>query len=310
MCLEIFRFQHENNPVYREFVSRLGRSIADVTNYKDIPFLPIELFKSRKIYAAQTEPELVFESSGTTGSIPSRHLVADSTVYQQSFHQAFELFYGPVEEYCILALLPSYLERGGSSLVYMVNDLIQKGGHPKSGFYLDNQSELIGHLAELEAAGQKTLLIGVSFALLDLVEKHQFSLKHTTTVMETGGMKGRRKELVRAELHQILTTGFGVERIHSEYGMTELLSQSYSDGAGIFTAPPWMKIRIRDAYDPLSYKETGRTGGVNVIDLANIYSCSFVATNDLGRLHENETFEVMGRFDNSDLRGCNLLVAI
>ena len=229
-------------------------------------------------------------------------------MYEQSYLDGFNNFYGSEEDCCILALLPAYLEREGSSLVYMVDDLIKRSKHPKSGFYLNNLEELSNTIIELERKGQKTLLIGVSFALLDLIEKQQFNLKHTT-VMETGGMKGRRKEIIRTELHQILKKGFGVANIHSEYGMTELLSQAYSKGNGIFECPPWMKIQLRNTENPLEgITEQGKTGGINVIDLANMNSCSFIATQDLGKLHNDNTFEILGRFDNSDIRGCNLMV--
>ena len=228
-------------------------------------------------------------------------------LYEQSFHKGFTHFYGDVSDYCILALLPSYLERSGSSLIYMVNDLIERSQHPESGFYLDEIEKLTKTLIRLDKEGKKILLIGVSFALLDLVENHSLKLNNTI-IMETGGMKGRRKELIREELHDILKRGFGVEKIHSEYGMTELLSQAYSKGNGIFKTPPWMKLLIRDTEDPLSYLNDGKTGGINVIDLANINSCSFIATQDLGKNHENGLFEILGRFDNSDIRGCNLMV--
>ena len=269
--------------------------------------MPISFFKTHKVTSTQKEPETIFTSSGTTQSTTSKHFVPDIELYEKSFLKAFELFYGMPKDFCILALLPSYLEREGSSLIYMVNSLIEKSGHPHSGFYLHNLEELHQKLKILESKGAKTLLIGVSFALLDLVEQFPSNLTNTT-VMETGGMKGRRKELIREELHQILEKGLGVEHIHSEYGMTELLSQGYSKGNGIFETPPWMKIVTRDTEDPLSIQPNGKTGGVNVIDLANLYSCSFIATQDLGKTHPNGTFEVLGRFDDSDIRGCNLMV--
>jgi hypothetical protein len=251
--------------------------------------------------------QTVFSSSGTTGQITSKHYIADIQLYEQSYTKGFHHFYGDVGQYCILALLPSYIERSGSSLIYMVNDLIEKSKHPQSGFYLNEIDSLIDTLTALDAKGKKVLLIGVSFALLDLVEKYQLQLKNTI-VMETGGMKGRRKELIRKELHEHLMKGFGVETIHSEYGMTELLSQAYSNGNGIFKTPPWMKFMIRDTEDPLSFLPFGKTGGINVIDLANINSCSFIATQDLGKKYEDESFEILGRFDHSDVRGCNLMV--
>ena len=249
----------------------------------------------------------VFTSSGTTGSITSKHYVTDIEFYKESYLKGFAHFYGNIEDYAVLALLPNYLERKGSSLVYMVADLIKRSKNKKSGFYLNNIDELAKKLIHLDKKGQKILLIGVSFALLDLIEKHKFQLKNTI-VMETGGMKGRRKELVRDELHQILQNGFGVDAIHSEYGMTELLSQGYSKGNGIFETPSWMRILTRDTEDALTILPTGKAGGINIIDLANYNSCSFLATQDLGKVHQNGTFEIIGRFDNSDIRGCNLMV--
>jgi hypothetical protein len=237
----------------------------------------------------------------------SRHLVTDVTLYEQSFRKAFSQFYGNIEDYAVLALLPSYLEREGSSLIYMAEDLIQGSNNPHSGFYLHNYDELIEKLVSLDAEGQNVLLIGVTYALLDLIEKQSFNLKNTI-VMETGGMKGRRREMIREELHEVLCKGFGVSEIHSEYGMTELLSQAYSLGDGIFECPPWMDILVRDTEDALAYIDHGKTGGINVIDLANINSCSFIATQDLGKKYPNHSFEVLGRFDNSDIRGCNLMV--
>ncbi len=269
--------------------------------------MPIAFFKSKKVVSSKNIEQSIFSSSGTTGQITSKHYVTDIALYEKSYLKGFESFYGDVSDYCVLALLPSYLERSGSSLIYMVDDLIKKSNHPDSGFYLDEIDVLIEKLIRLDSQGKKVLLIGVSFALLDLVEKHQLNLKNTI-VIETGGMKGRRKELIREELHDILKKGFGTKAIHSEYGMTELLSQAYSQGNGIFKNPPWMKILIRDTEDPLTLLEMGKTGGVNVIDLANINSCSFIATQDLGKVHANDTFEIIGRFDNSDIRGCNLMV--
>lgn len=307
VALDIFKFQYENNEVYRDFCIHLRKSPKNVSSSLEIPFLPISFFKTHKVTSTQKEPETIFTSSGTTQSTTSKHFVPDIELYEKSFLKAFELFYGMPKDFCILALLPSYLEREGSSLIYMVNSLIEKSGHPHSGFYLHNLEELHQKLKILESKGTKTLLIGVSFALLDLVEQYPSTLTNTI-VMETGGMKGRRKELIREELHQILKKGLGVEHIHSEYGMTELLSQGYSKGNGIFETPPWMKIVTRDTEDPLSIQPNGKTGGVNVIDLANLYSCSFIATQDLGKTHPNGTFEVLGRFDDSDIRGCNLMV--
>jgi len=259
------------------------------------------------VISSLAEVEEVFSSSGTTGSVTSQHFVTDISLYEESYLKGFNYFYGDIKEYTVLALLPNYLEQEGSSLVYMVDDLIQKSQKPASGFYLNNIEELAKTVLRLEAANEKVLLIGVSFALLDLIELKQFNLKNTI-VMETGGMKGRRKELIRSELHQRLSDGFGVSKIHSEYGMTELLSQAYSNGNGIFNCPPWMRILTRDTEDALTIQEPNKTGGINVIDLANYNSCSFIATQDLGRVHENGSFEIIGRFDNSDIRGCNLMV--
>ena len=306
MCMRVFRHQVNNNKVYQEFIKLLGRRPDQITRVEQIPFLPIEFFKSRDILSSSQQVETVFTSSGTTGSVPSRHLVTDLSVYRKSFTLGFEHFYGRPEDYIILALLPSYLERGGSSLVFMANELIQMSSSESSGFYLNNMEELALNLAELDRSGQKILLLGVSYALLDLIALKQFKLKNTI-VMETGGMKGRRREMVREELHKELSAGFGVDQIHSEYGMTELLSQAYSHGNGIFDCPPWMKVLIRDPEDPFQLLDRKRTGGVNVIDLANFNSCSFIATQDLGRAREGSLFEIVGRFDHSDIRGCNLM---
>lgn len=306
LAMEIFQFQYRNNPVYTDYCNHLGRTPIEVNHISQIPFLPIDFFKTKTVVTDQKKPETVFESSGTTQNTTSKHYVADLSLYERSFLDAFTLFYGPVEELCILALLPSYLERKGSSLVYMVNELVSRSQHPNSGFYLYNLQDLHQKLKAQEASGSKTLLIGVSFALLDLAEQFPISLKHIT-IMETGGMKGRRKELIRAELHDILKNAFGVPSVHSEYGMTELLSQAYSQGNGIFMAPPWMKILTRDTEDPLSNQSHGKTGGINVIDLANLHSCSFIATQDLGKTYADGSFEILGRFDHSDVRGCNLM---
>jgi hypothetical protein len=307
LALEIFRQQYRNNPVYREFCSHLGKHETTVKQFNDIPFLPIEFFKSRKVICGSPVSTIQFTSSGTTGSNLSRHFVSDISIYEQSYLRAFEIFYGPVTDYCILALLPSYLEREGSSLIYMVRDLIIRSGRTESGFYLHNFEDLKDALLQLKEKRCKVLLIGVSYALLDFVHHFRLSLDNTI-IMETGGMKGRKKELVREELHGILKERFGVSAIHSEYGMTELLSQAYSKGDGMFKGPPWMRIFIRDAEDPFTPQIAGRTGGVNIVDLANINSCSFIATQDLGKIHPDGHFEILGRFDNSDIRGCNLMV--
>tara|TARA_R110002033_G_scaffold54367_5_gene102869 strand:+ start:2077 stop:3057 length:981 start_codon:yes stop_codon:yes gene_type:complete len=306
LALNVFKFQFDNNKVYRSFCDLLYKHPSDVKHISDIPFLPIQFFKSREVLSTTATIQKTFLSSGTTGSVTSKHLVSDLKLYEESYLKAFKHFYGNIEDYVVLALLPSYLERDGSSLIYMVNDLIEKSNRTESGFYLNNIEELASTLKMLEANQQKTLLIGVSFALLDLVEAYQLNLKHTT-IMETGGMKGRRKEIIRQELHQILQNGFKVNQIHSEYGMTELLSQAYSKGHGVFECPPWMKILTRDTEDALTIQQPNKTGCINVIDLANINSCSFIATQDLGKINENGEFEIIGRFDNSDIRGCNLM---
>jgi phenylacetate-coenzyme A ligase PaaK-like adenylate-forming protein len=308
MALKVFRFQYENNLVYREFCDFLNTDVQKVKSLEQIPFLPIQFFKSHDVVSNSNAIQETFTSSGTTGIITSKHLVTDISLYEQSYRNAFSEFYGNIEDYAVLALLPSYLERSGSSLIYMVKDLIELSNNENSGFYLHNYDELTAKLIELDNIGQNVILIGVTYALLDLVEKQKFQLKNTI-VMETGGMKGKRKEMIREELHDILCKGFGVQNIHSEYGMTELLSQAYSLGSGIFECPAWMNILIRDTEDALTYiKNHGKTGGVNVIDLANINSCSFIATQDLGKKYPNNSFEILGRFDNSDIRGCNLMV--
>ncbi|MFD1770287.1 LuxE/PaaK family acyltransferase [Sphingobacterium suaedae] len=306
-CLNVFHFQYLHNAIYKRYVDYIGKQVSDIVHEDDIPFLPIEFFKTQLIYAATPPPAIVFTSSGTTGSVTSAHHVADVHWYERSFRTCFAQFYGDIQHLAVLALLPSYLERTGSSLIYMVDNLIQASGHPDSGYFLYNHNDLYKKLRKLKASGTRTLLIGVTYALLDFCASYQLDFPELM-VMETGGMKGKRKEMIREELHQLLCAGFGVEHIHSEYGMTELLSQGYSFGEGIFHTPNWMKIRIRDTNDPLTLLADGKTGAINVIDLANYYSCSFIATQDLGKLHADGTFEILGRFDNSDIRGCNLLV--
>lgn len=306
-AIEIFNYQARHSEVYKEYIEGLSVPPEQIKEIKQIPFLPIELFKTHKITAGGVSAQKVFKSSGTGHSGSSSHYVANILLYEESFSKGFELFFGNVNQYCILALLPSYLEQENSSLIYMVNDLIKKSNHPSSAFYMNNIDELVIKLVELDKKNQKTILIGVTYALLDFVEKHKLNLKNTI-VMETGGMKGRRKEMVREEVHEILRKGFGVNTIHSEYGMTELLSQAYSKGQGLFYTPPWMKVLIRDVEDPMHYVDSDKTGGINIIDLANIYSCSFIATQDLGKMYSGGSFEVIGRFDNSDVRGCNLMI--
>lgn len=310
ICLEVFRFQYQHNSIYKKYVDALQIDVATVGAPSEIPFLPIRFFKTHDVTATTFEPEVIFESSGTTETINSRHYVKEKRIYEQSFLYAFEQFYGDPAEWCVLGLLPSYLERQHSSLVYMVADLVKRSRHKRSGFYLYDFEKLYESLQVLERAGQKTLLIGVTFGLLDFVEKHQLPLHHTV-VMETGGMKGRRKEMIRQEVHDVLKRAFALKEVHSEYGMTELLSQAYSQGNGLFRTPGWMRILLRDEEDPLTIKTSNgihsTRGLINVIDLANIYSCSFIATDDLGVLHSNGQFEITGRMDNSDLRGCSLL---
>lgn len=307
LSLEIFNYQVRNCEVYQRFVSNLGIDIRQVNNLNSIPFIPIEFFKSQKISCSKDEPDIVFSSSGTTGLSQSRHFVHDIDFYIQSYRTAFKMFYGEVSNYTVLALLPSYLEREGSSLIYMVNDLIGLSTNIKSGYFLDDHHLLHKTLDELNKSKSPTILIGVTYALLDFAESHSIEFPELI-VMETGGMKGKRKEVLRTELHEVLCAGFGVPMIHSEYGMTELLSQAYSKGSGIFHTPAWMKVRIRDTNDPLSLLENESAGGINIIDLANVHSCSFIATQDLGKLYPDGSFEVLGRFDHSDIRGCNLLV--
>ena len=307
MALKVFRYQYENNLVYQLFCEFLKIEKHSVKALSQIPFLPIQFFKSHAVVSNQDAIQETFTSSGTTGMITSKHLVTDVSLYEQSYRLAFSQFYGNLEDYAVLALLPSYLERTGSSLIYMVKDLIEGSNNEHSGFYLHNYDELIAKLTALDNAGQNVILIGVTYALLDLIEQQNFQLKNTI-IMETGGMKGKRKEMIREELHALLCEGFGVSSIHSEYGMTELLSQAYSLGNGVFECPSWMHILIRDPEDALSYVADGKTGGVNVIDLANFNSCSFIATQDLGKKQPNNSFEILGRFDHSDIRGCNLMV--
>ena len=307
IALKVFRFQYENNLVYKEFCDFLKTDVQKVKSLEQIPFLPIQFFKIHKVVSNNNPVQQTFTSSGTTGMVTSKHFVTDIALYEESYRKGFSQLYGNIEDYVVLALLPSYSEREGSSLIYMVEDLIQMTKNLNSGFYLYNHEELIEKLTRLDKAGQNVILIGVTYALLDLIEKRPFQL-HNTTIMETGGMKGKRKEMIREELHKQLCQGFGVTAIHSEYGMTELLSQAYSLGNGVFECPSWMQILVRDTEDALNYVSEGKTGGINVIDLANINSCSFIATQDLGKKNPNNSFEVLGRFDNSDIRGCNLMV--
>ena len=306
-ALDIFNFQSKNNKVYKRYIDYLGVNPNSIQSLEEIPFLPIQFFKTQPLVCSNFKEEIVFTSSGTTGGSQSKHFVTDLDVYNESFTKGFEYFYGNIEDYVILALLPSYLERDGSSLIYMVENFIQKSNHHESGFYLNNLEDLEQILCKLKGANKKVLLIGVSFALLEFSERFTISFPELI-VMETGGMKGRRKEMIREELHSILKEGFGVPKIHSEYGMTELLSQAYSKGDSVFNTPKWMKLLIRNTEDPFLYVPDGKTGGVNIIDLANYNSIAFIATDDLGRKYNQNEYEVLGRFDYSDVRGCNLLV--
>ena len=305
LSLELFHYQMGNNPIYAQYAELILKGKIPANIY-EIPFLPIDFFKGEQIICKGEAAEEVFLSSGTTGR-QSKHLIRDLNLYKKSFRKTFQKFYGNIKDYCVLALLPSYQERASSSLIFMVDDFITKSKHPKSSFYLNNLSELSETIKELDHKGQKTILFGVTYALLDLAAQYPQQLKNTI-IMETGGMKGKRKELLKEEIHQLLQEAFITKKIHSEYGMTELLSQGYSKGENIFNSPPWMKILIRDVNDPLSIIGNNKNGGVNVIDLANIYSCPFIATQDLGKSFDNGSFTLLGRFDESDVRGCNLLV--
>ena len=305
-ALSTFRYQYAKNKIYRLWVDALNTNIDEVTNFSKIPFLPVSFFKYHDVVTGTFEPEVIFASSGTTGTVNSKHVVKHLGLYERSFTEGFKHFYNDPGRWCIIGLLPSYLERKGSSLITMVEELIKLSGHRKSGFYLDEFERLAHVLKNLEAQKQKTLLIGVTFALLDFAEQYSMPLEHTV-IMETGGMKGRRREMIREEIHSFLQKQFKTSAIHSEYGMTELLSQGYSFGKGVFNTVPWMKVLVRDEDDPLLIAEKGR-GLINIIDLANVHSCSFIATDDVGRIYEDGSFEVLGRRDNSDIRGCSLMV--
>lgn len=306
-ALEVFRYQYENVEVYRQYVTELGVKVQDVQTITQIPFLPISFFKTQKVVADEQFAELIFESSGTTGTVNSKHYITHPYIYEKSLLKGFEQAFGDPKAYCFVALLPNYLERQNSSLVYMVNQLMGESQHPKNGFYLYNHEELYATLQELEAKKQPTLLFGVSFALLDFAEKYALSLRNVK-IIETGGMKGRRKEITRAELHETLCQAFGTTQIYSEYGMTELLSQAYSQKQDEYHCPAWLRVLLREVNDPFSFVKQGEKGGINVIDLANLYSCSFIETQDLGCINANGSFSVLGRFDTSDVRGCNLMV--
>ena len=308
-AIKVFHFQYQHNQVYKRFADNLNCDPSLIQTLEHIPFLPISLFKNHTIISADIIPELIFTSSGTSNVGNSQHFVKEPAIYEAAFTKAFSQFYGSIQDYCIVALLPSYLERQGSSLVYMIEKMMEISSHPLNGFHLYDHQELSHKLITLEKQCQKTLLIGVTYALIEFAQEYSMPLKHTI-VMETGGMKGKKKELVRSEVHQILKEAFNIKYIHSEYGMTELLSQAYAPHDGIFYTPAWMKILIREEDDPLKLNSAvvkDTVGAINVIDLANIFSCSFIATDDIGRLHAGGGFEVLGRMDNSDIRGCSLM---
>jgi phenylacetate-coenzyme A ligase PaaK-like adenylate-forming protein len=307
-ALQVFEYQYTNNNLYREFCRHLKKDPKNVLSIREIPFLPISFFKTHKISCFENEThDICFTSSGTTGTQNSAHWVKKLALYETSFIKGFEHFYGSVTDYTFLALLPSYLERTGSSLIYMMEHLIKQNNQKHNGFYLNEYNKLFTHLTSLESKKQKTILVGVTYALIDFATQNKTPLEHCV-IMETGGMKGKRKEIIRKEVHALLSSSFNQKNIHSEYGMTELLSQAYSKGDGLFKCPPWMDILIRDPEDPLSLLENNKTGGINVIDLANLYSCAFIATQDLGKKHTDQSFEILGRFDQADVRGCNLMV--
>lgn len=306
VCLELFHFQFNNNSIYKNYCNLINTNFQGIDHYTKIPFLPIDFFKTHKIVSTDHKAELIFESSGTTGSIFSKHFVIDPDIYKKSFLKSFEIFYGDPQNYVFLALLPSYLERSTSSLVYMVNELMKVSDRKENGFFMNEYEKLYTQLTELEANNEFVILFGVSFALLDFFESYSLQLNNTILI-ETGGMKGRKKEITKEELHHKLKIKSGLSQIHSEYGMTELLSQAYSKSENRFFSAPWMKVLIRDPNDPFEYLETGRAGGINIIDPANLYSCSFIETKDLGKLNIDGSFEVLGRFDHSDIRGCNLM---
>ncbi len=307
-ALSLFRYQAEACAPYQRFLKGLNTDTSRIEHWSQIPHLPIEAFKNHEVKSGRFESEVIYTSSGTTGNQTSRHFVEEKRWYEVVFIESFKRAYGDFSEYQWLCLLPSYLERKGSSLIDMAAYFCEHSAVGNSGFYLSNIDELKSEIEDAIQSKTPTILLGVSFALLDFAERHAINLPDYIQIMETGGMKGRRKEMVRGELHQILKEAFGVPSIHSEYGMTEMMSQAYSKGDGKYTSPPWMRVSLRDTADPLSPVRPGKTGGINIIDLANVDSCAFIATQDLGRLHSETTFEVLGRFDDSDVRGCNLMV--
>ena len=306
VALDVFRYQFHGNEIYRNWCKAIGRSMNDVRRLEDIPFLPIEFFKTHQVISDPVHPQTqVFKSSGTTGSVTSTHYVNEVELYRMSALKGFRKAYGDPSDLVFICLLPGYLERGDSSLVYMFEYLMQCSSQEENGFFLHQEEELIKRLERVKHSGRHTLLLGVSYALLDLCGK--IDLNERFIVMETGGMKGKRKEMTKPELHETLKKGLKVQQIHSEYGMTELLSQAYSQGDGCYHPPPWMRFSVRDVNDPFEHLGYHKTGGLNVIDLANLHSCSFIATKDLARLTE-KGMEWMGRYDESDIRGCNLLL--
>ena len=308
LAIEIFHFQYLNNEIYREFCDILRVMPGAITDFRQVPFLPIGFFKHHRIVCGDRgRYEMIFTSSGTTGSIPSRHYIRDIGLYGESFLRSFSLYYGDPANYRFLVLLPGYLEREGSSLVYMMENFVSRTKENGSGFYLNDLAGLSKELQKDPPPGIRTILFGASYALLDFAES-RYSVPVNGIVMETGGMKGRKREMVREELHGILRSALNMDVIHSEYGMTELLSQAYSSGDGLYRTPPWMKVLSRDTNDPLEILPAGKTGGINIIDLANLYSCSFISTQDLGKVYADGSFEILGRFDDSDIRGCNLMV--
>lgn len=305
LALDLFYYQADNNPVYKKFINSSGINIKDIRNISNIPFLPVDFFKTHKVLCEKHDVIHHFHSSGTSSDTVSVNYISDLDLYVKSFIKSFEIFYGNPAKYMFLALMPSFTEKKNSSLAYMVNKFIEISSYSESGFYLNNTNNLVDILKK--EANINTILFGLSFALLDLTDNFNMDIK-STIVIETGGMKGKRREILRKELHSELCKKLGVSVIHSEYGMSELFSQAWSNGHGIFKSPPWMKILIRDPYDPYSYQKTGQSGGINIIDLANINTCAFIATKDIGVSKEDDTFEILGRFDNSDLRGCNLMI--
>ncbi len=305
-ALEVFQYQYQHNAIYKQFIDHLGVNHKQVRNLEEIPFLPISFFKAHKVVSFQSDSELVFTSSATTSDNVSKHYVKDAKIYRQAFNLGFELFYGSLSEYVVIGLLPSYLDRKGSSLIYMVQDFIEQSKSKVSGFHKHIDDNLLFKMKQLNASNQKVLLVGVSYALMDLADRLDEQLGDHFTVIETGGMKGQRAELSKQELHAYLQKGLGVKQVHSEYGMTELLSQSYASNYKNFVSAPWKKVLVRDLQDPMCYLQN-KLGAINIIDLANVYSCSFIATDDLGMLNEDDSFELFGRLNNADVRGCNLM---